>query len=96
MTEWSAPASGKATTSRPTTSRFDTPDDLGPVREAVAGRRVFGIACTHGHSNHVRRAVAASAEFGAPTMLQRLLSRPTTAGAVEIQSRSSPAQPRQG
>jgi Metallo-beta-lactamase superfamily len=47
----------------------DASHDLGPVREAIAGRRVFGIVCTHGHSDHVNQAGAASTEFGAPTML---------------------------
>lgn len=47
----------------------DAAHDLGPVREAVAGRRVYGIACTHGHSNHVNQAVPASTEFGGATML---------------------------
>jgi glyoxylase-like metal-dependent hydrolase (beta-lactamase superfamily II) len=47
----------------------DASHNLGPVRKAIAGRRVFGIACTHGHSDHINQAVAASTEFGAPTML---------------------------
>jgi glyoxylase-like metal-dependent hydrolase (beta-lactamase superfamily II) len=47
----------------------DPSHDLDAVRVAVGERRVVMIACTHGHSDHVNRAVELSVATGAPVLL---------------------------
>jgi len=48
---------------------IDAPHDPGPILDAVAGRRVDGIVCTHGHNDHVNAAVALADATGAPIAL---------------------------
>jgi glyoxylase-like metal-dependent hydrolase (beta-lactamase superfamily II) len=48
---------------------IDAAFELDPIRAAVAGRRVVGVACTHGHASHVDQAVALADEVGAPTLV---------------------------
>lgn len=40
-----------------------------PIVEAVAGRRVVAVVCTHGHNDHVNAAVALADAVGAPIAL---------------------------
>lgn len=40
-----------------------------PIIEAVAGRRVRGIVCTHGHNDHVTVAPRLAAAFDAPVLV---------------------------
>lgn len=40
-----------------------------PIIEAVAGRRVLGVVCTHGHDDHVGAAPELSAALDAPIFL---------------------------
>ena len=47
----------------------DAPHDAGPIVEAVGGRRVEGILCTHGHNDHINAAVDLAATTGAPVAL---------------------------
>jgi glyoxylase-like metal-dependent hydrolase (beta-lactamase superfamily II) len=47
----------------------DAPHDPGPILAAVAGRRVDGIVCTHGHNDHVNAAAALADATGAPIAL---------------------------
>jgi glyoxylase-like metal-dependent hydrolase (beta-lactamase superfamily II) len=47
----------------------DPGHDAGAVRDAVGGRRVSAIACTHGHNDHVAQAPELSALVGAPVLL---------------------------
>ncbi len=47
----------------------DAPHDAGPIVEAVGGRRVEGILCTHGHNDHINAAVDLAAATGAPVAL---------------------------
>lgn len=47
----------------------DAPHDAGPIVEAVAGRRVDGIVCTHAHGDHVNAAVELADATGAPIAL---------------------------
>ena len=47
----------------------DAAHDAGPVVEAVGGRSVRLIACTHGHNDHVNAAVALADATGAPVGL---------------------------
>ncbi|HEX5365925.1 MAG TPA: MBL fold metallo-hydrolase [Acidimicrobiales bacterium] len=47
----------------------DAAHDHVPIVDAVAGRRVAAIACTHGHNDHVNAAVALSAAVDAPVCL---------------------------
>jgi len=47
----------------------DAAHDAGAIEEAVAGRRVVAVVCTHGHNDHVNAAVDLSARVGAPTAL---------------------------
>ena len=44
----------------------DAAHDAGPVVEAVGGRTIRLIACTHGHNDHVNAAVALADATGAP------------------------------
>ena len=48
---------------------IDAAHDHRPIVEAVAGRRVTAIACTHGHNDHVNAAVALADFTGAPVLL---------------------------
>ena len=45
---------------------IDAPHDPGAIAEAVGGRRVVAIACTHAHDDHVR---------SAPELAERLSTR---------------------
>lgn len=44
---------------------IDAPHDAGPILDAVGGRRVRAVVCTHGHNDHVN----AAAGLGAPVLL---------------------------
>lgn len=47
----------------------DAAHDHLPIVEAVAGRRVVAIVCTHGHNDHVNAAVALADAVDAPILL---------------------------
>jgi glyoxylase-like metal-dependent hydrolase (beta-lactamase superfamily II) len=47
----------------------DAPHDLQPILDAIAGRRVVAIACTHAHNDHVTVAPELAAATGAPVLL---------------------------
>ena len=47
----------------------DAAHDHRPIVEAVAGRRVTAIACTHGHNDHINAAVALAEAVDAPIWL---------------------------
>ena len=47
----------------------DAAHDHRPIVEAVAGRRVAAIACTHAHNDHVNAAVALAEAVDAPVLL---------------------------
>ncbi len=47
----------------------DAPHDADAIVEAVAGRRVRAIACTHAHGDHVRLAPEVGRRLGAPVLL---------------------------
>ncbi|MGZ4640226.1 MAG: MBL fold metallo-hydrolase [Actinomycetes bacterium] len=44
---------------------IDAPHDVGPILDAVAGRRVTAIVLTHGHNDHINVAPALRAATGA-------------------------------
>ncbi|HEV7908081.1 MAG TPA: MBL fold metallo-hydrolase [Pseudonocardiaceae bacterium] len=48
---------------------IDAAHDSGPIRAAIGNRRLFGVACTHGHNDHIDQAPVIADEFGGPTML---------------------------
>ena len=48
---------------------IDAPHDAGAIVEAVAGRKVEGIVCTHGHNDHINAAVEVAQATGAPIAL---------------------------
>ncbi|NMH97922.1 MBL fold metallo-hydrolase [Pseudonocardia acidicola] len=48
---------------------IDAGHDAEAIREAIGDRRLFGIACTHGHRNHVDQAPAVADSVGGPTLL---------------------------
>ncbi|HUY97411.1 MAG TPA: MBL fold metallo-hydrolase [Verrucomicrobiae bacterium] len=48
---------------------IDTPHRIEPILEAVGGRRVVAIVCTHGHNDHVNAARLLSHRVGAPVAL---------------------------
>ena len=48
---------------------FDASHDHAPILEAAAGRKVAGIALTHGHSDHINRAAALREAADAPILL---------------------------
>ncbi len=48
---------------------FDAAHDHRPIVEAVGGRRVVAIVCTHGHNDHVNAAVALREAVDAPVLL---------------------------
>ena len=47
----------------------DAPHDAAAIEQAVAGRRVVAIACTHAHDDHVRVAPELAERVGAPVLL---------------------------
>lgn len=48
---------------------IDAPHDADAIIDAVAGRRVLAIACTHAHDDHVRVAPELADRVGAPILL---------------------------
>ncbi|MBF6424423.1 MBL fold metallo-hydrolase [Nocardia cyriacigeorgica] len=48
---------------------IDAAHDARPILDAVAGRRVTAIVCTHAHNDHVTVAPQLSAATGAPILL---------------------------
>jgi len=51
---------------------IDAPHELQPILDAIAGRRVVAILCTHGHDDHVTVAPELGAATGAPVLLHPL------------------------
>ncbi len=47
----------------------DAAHDAQPILDGIAGRRVTGIVCTHGHNDHINAAVALAEATGAPILL---------------------------
>ncbi|MCA1710299.1 MAG: MBL fold metallo-hydrolase [Actinobacteria bacterium] len=47
----------------------DAPHSLQPILDAVAGRHVVAIVCTHAHNDHVTVAPALAKATGAPVLL---------------------------
>ena len=43
---------------------LDAAHDAAPIADAVGGRRVVGIVCTHGHNDHINAAAALSNLLG--------------------------------
>lgn len=48
---------------------LDAAHDHEPIVEAVAGRKVVAVVCTHGHNDHVNAAPALADAVGAPILL---------------------------
>ncbi|WP_017583620.1 MBL fold metallo-hydrolase [Nocardiopsis valliformis] len=48
---------------------IDAPHDPAAIVEAVDGRRVVAVLCTHGHNDHVNAAPAVAEATGAPILL---------------------------
>ncbi|MGW7276163.1 MBL fold metallo-hydrolase [Streptomyces sp. NPDC054864] len=48
---------------------IDAAHDADAIEEAVGGRRVTAIACTHGHSDHINAAPELADRTGAPILL---------------------------
>jgi glyoxylase-like metal-dependent hydrolase (beta-lactamase superfamily II) len=48
---------------------FDAAHDAGPIIEAVGGRNVVAVVCTHGHNDHVTVAPELAKELDAPVLL---------------------------
>ena len=48
---------------------FDAAHDAAPIIEAVAGRHVVAVVCTHGHNDHVTVAPELGATLDAPVLL---------------------------
>jgi glyoxylase-like metal-dependent hydrolase (beta-lactamase superfamily II) len=48
---------------------FDAAHSAAPIIEAVAGRNVVAVVCTHGHNDHVTVAPELSRELDAPVLL---------------------------
>jgi glyoxylase-like metal-dependent hydrolase (beta-lactamase superfamily II) len=48
---------------------FDAAHDAGPIIEAVGGRNVVAVVCTHGHNDHVTVAPELGKELDAPVLL---------------------------
>lgn len=48
---------------------FDAAHDHQPIVDAVNGRRVAAIVCTHGHNDHINAAVALREAVDAPILL---------------------------
>ncbi len=47
----------------------DAAHEAAPIIEAVAGRRVVAVLCTHGHNDHINVAVEVAVAVGAPIWL---------------------------
>ena len=47
----------------------DAAHDHRPIADAVAGRQVRGVLCTHGHNDHINAAVQLAEEVDAPIWL---------------------------
>ncbi|OLT45200.1 Zn-dependent hydrolase [Saccharomonospora sp. CUA-673] len=47
----------------------DAAHDAKAITDAVAGRNVVAVVCTHGHNDHVTHAPQLAAEFDAPVLL---------------------------
>jgi glyoxylase-like metal-dependent hydrolase (beta-lactamase superfamily II) len=47
----------------------DAAHDAGPILDAVGGRRVVAVVCTHGHNDHINAAVDLAGATGAPISL---------------------------
>jgi glyoxylase-like metal-dependent hydrolase (beta-lactamase superfamily II) len=47
----------------------DAAHEAGPIVDAVGGRRVVAIVCTHGHNDHINAAVPLAEVVGAPIWL---------------------------
>ncbi len=48
---------------------IDAAHDAAPIADAVAGRRVVGVLCTHAHNDHITVAPQLAERFGAPILL---------------------------
>jgi glyoxylase-like metal-dependent hydrolase (beta-lactamase superfamily II) len=48
---------------------FDAAHEAGPIVEAVAGRNVVAVVCTHGHNDHVTVAPELGKTLDAPVLL---------------------------
>jgi glyoxylase-like metal-dependent hydrolase (beta-lactamase superfamily II) len=48
---------------------IDAPHDAGAILEAVGGRTLEGVVCTHGHNDHINAAVEVAEATGAPIAL---------------------------
>ena len=48
---------------------IDAAHEAGPIVDAVGGRRVVAIVCTHGHNDHINAAVEVADAVGAPIAL---------------------------
>jgi glyoxylase-like metal-dependent hydrolase (beta-lactamase superfamily II) len=48
---------------------FDAAHDAAPIIEAVGGRHVVAVVCTHGHNDHVTVAPELGARLDAPVLL---------------------------
>lgn len=48
---------------------FDAAHDAGPIKEAVGGRKVVAVVCTHGHNDHITVAPQLGKEFDAPVLM---------------------------
>jgi glyoxylase-like metal-dependent hydrolase (beta-lactamase superfamily II) len=48
---------------------FDAAHDAAPILDAVGGRRVTAVVCTHGHNDHVTVAPALGEALDAPVLL---------------------------
>lgn len=48
---------------------IDAPHDPAPILDAVGGRTLEGILCTHGHNDHINAAVDLASATGAPIAL---------------------------
>lgn len=48
---------------------IDAAHEAAPIADAVAGRRVVAVLCTHGHNDHINAAVELAERVGAPIWL---------------------------
>ncbi|MEZ0054487.1 glyoxylase-like metal-dependent hydrolase (beta-lactamase superfamily II), partial [Mycobacterium sp. MAA66] len=48
---------------------FDAAHTAGPIIEAVGGRNVVAVVCTHGHNDHITVAPELSKALDAPVLL---------------------------
>lgn len=48
---------------------IDAAHDADPIVDAVGGRRVLAVVCTHGHNDHINAATALADATGAPVWL---------------------------